>query len=159
MRKLVFLVALSRCCLVDGFQAITIDLKRVKGRSSSRFTPLASLNKSQQTEAATLSPPATATLSETEVPIENDQASKWKAEAERIRREAEQLDTALTLQKIEALERKLANQSWLDKHPEEVDTLQQQLGHLKRKLAGEEPIAATKPSAVTSVDEQKIIAN
>ena len=66
----------------------------------------------------------------------NDQASQWKAEAGRIRLEAEQMDSVLTLSKIKALEQKLANEAWLEKHPNEVETIQRQLEILNDKIYG-----------------------
>lgn len=76
----------------------------------------------------------------------NDQASKWKAEAERIRLEADQMDSALTLSKIKAMELKLSNKSWLDKHPDEVENLQQQLEMLNDKI-NRKPVTTIQPAA------------
>jgi hypothetical protein len=66
----------------------------------------------------------------------SDQASIWRAQAERIREDAEKLDSELTLQKIEAIERKLNNKVWLVKNPDQIVAMQSQLEILQTKLAG-----------------------
>ena len=64
----------------------------------------------------------------------NEQASLWRAQAERIREEANKLDVDLTRQKIEAIEKKLNNQVWLLKNPDQLEDLQRQLEILQAKL-------------------------
>eukprot|EP00977_Amphora_coffeiformis_P002535 scaffold473_cov156-Amphora_coffeaeformis.AAC.17 len=59
---------------------------------------------------------------------------EMRAEAERVRLEAELLEQRLTLSKIERLEEKLGNKNWLAKHPEEEQDLERQLEALQRKL-------------------------
>lgn len=66
--------------------------------------------------------------------VVGDEARKWKAEAVRIRLEAEQMDSALTLAKIEALEKKLGDEVWLKKNPSEVANIQAQIGMLSDKI-------------------------
>lgn len=83
-------------------------------------------------------------------PVVDDQARKWKAEAERIRLEAEQMDSALTLAKIEALEKKLGNEAWLEKHPNEVANIQAQLNLLNAKIYGQQTTAPASPLEVTT---------
>jgi flagellar biosynthesis component FlhA len=71
---------------------------------------------------------------------ENEQASKWRAEAERIRLEAEKMDVSLTLNKIESIERKLGKKVWLEKNPAEQADLETKLEALQRKLAGDNTV-------------------
>lgn len=59
---------------------------------------------------------------------------EMRAQAERVRLEAELLEQRLTLTKIERLEQKLENKNWLAKHPEEEEALERQLQALQRKL-------------------------
>ena len=74
-----------------------------------------------------------------------DEAAKLKAEAERVRLEAEQLDASLTLQKISSIESKLKNVHWLEKHPEQREILREQLENLQRKVRGEAPLPRRAP--------------
>jgi hypothetical protein len=69
-----------------------------------------------------------------------EQASRWKAEAERIRLEAEQMDASLTLSKIDSIESKLRKKVWLEKHPAEQADLENKLEALQRKLAGDDTV-------------------
>jgi len=85
---------------------------------------------------------ATTTTTSNNNDTAKDQANKWKAEAERIRLEAQEMDLALTVSKIETLERKLNNQVWLTKHPDEVEKLQQQLEFLNSTMHRAEPVTS-----------------
>lgn len=71
----------------------------------------------------------------TTTPPVNEEAARLRKEAELMRLQAEQMDMSLTLQKIEALESKLKNKSWLAKHPDQEVELQMQLQRLNDKLA------------------------
>ena len=75
----------------------------------------------------------TATLATTSI---NEEAARLRKEAELARLQAEQMDLALTLQKIQALESKLGNKVWLTKHPDQEAELQVQLQRLNEKLIG-----------------------
>lgn len=95
---------------------------------------------------------ATSSSTTTTLSAQEETARRFRAEAERIRLEAEKLDIALTLDKIAAIETKLANRKWLEKHPDQASTLEEQLLVLQRKLKGEAlvvkretPSAETKP--------------
>jgi hypothetical protein len=57
-----------------------------------------------------------------------------RAQAERVRLEAEFLEQRLTLDKIERLEQKLERKNWLIKHPEEEESIERQLQALQQKL-------------------------
>jgi hypothetical protein len=70
----------------------------------------------------------------------DDQASKWRSEAERIRLEAEKMEASLTLNKIDSIERKLRKKVWLEKHPAEQADLEKKLEALQRKLAGDDTV-------------------
>jgi hypothetical protein len=69
-----------------------------------------------------------------------EEAATLRAQAERMRLEAEQMDMTLTLKKISALETKLNDSAWLEKHPSEKDGLLKQLNDLQNKLEGKPPI-------------------
>ena len=73
---------------------------------------------------------------------------EMRAEAERVRLEAELLEQRLTLTKIERLEQKLENKNWLAKHPEEEEALERQLQALQRKLVVE---PTNKSSTTTTI--------
>jgi hypothetical protein len=62
------------------------------------------------------------------------EVARLKREAEMMRLQAEKMDLALTLEKIEALEAKLQNKSWLAKHLDQEADLQVQLQRLNDKL-------------------------
>jgi len=82
-----------------------------------------------------LTSPNTQTEDATAVP---DDVAKYKAEAERMRLEAERMDMSLTLSKIESIERKLTNKAWVLKHPEEQVELGKKLQDLKKKVKGDD---------------------
>lgn len=67
-------------------------------------------------------------------------AEKLKEEAKRIRLEAEQLDTTLTLRKIDTIEKKLTKKEWLLRHPEEQSALERNLNELQKKLKANESL-------------------
>ncbi|GKY93842.1 hypothetical protein MPSEU_000351100 [Mayamaea pseudoterrestris] len=75
----------------------------------------------------------------------SDQVARWKQDAERIRLEAAQLDMALTLSKIEAIERKLSSSKSkkLEDKPDEREKLERQLEALQLKL--QQPIEDPAP--------------
>ena len=85
------------------------------------------------------------------VSVEN-QVTKWKAEASRIRLEAMKMDVTLTLNKIETIERKLGNSAWTQKHPEEQEGLEKKLQALQKKITGEE-VDLLLSTVVTTVPE------
>ncbi len=49
-----------------------------------------------------------------------EEAQALKAQAERMRLEAEKMDAQLTLEKVQSLERKLNDKTWREKHPEQI---------------------------------------
>jgi hypothetical protein len=69
-----------------------------------------------------------------------EEAATLRAQAERMRLEAEQMDKTLTLKKIASLETKLNDSAWLEKHPGEKDGMSKQLKDLQNKLEGKPPI-------------------
>ena len=78
-----------------------------------------------------------------------------KAEAERVRLEAELMEQRLTLTKIQRLEKKLGNKDWLAKHPEEEENIERQIQALQQKLVvnpAETVVVSSVPSNLTSVD-------
>lgn len=72
-----------------------------------------------------------------------DEAAVLKAQAEKIRLEAERMDAQLTLDKIDKYERKLKDKAWLDKHPDEQVELLAKLEELNIKLQGKPPSPRT----------------
>jgi hypothetical protein len=80
----------------------------------------------------------------------NEQVSKLKQEAERMRLEAEKMEVALTLKKIEALEVKLNNKSWLAKHPDQEEDLKAQLVILDDRLNKKDTPTLPQKSLVTT---------
>ena len=78
----------------------------------------------------------------------NDEVMKMRKEAKRMRLEAENDEAALTLKKIEAVEAKLNNKSWLAKHPDQEADLKAQLQLLNDRLLGKvtPPIPKMTPS-------------
>jgi len=58
---------------------------------------------------------------------------KLRAEAQRIRREANDMDEALTLQKMESIQDKLNNKVWLEKNPDQAALLEEQLVQSKNR--------------------------
>jgi hypothetical protein len=94
----------------------------------------------------------------------NEEAARLRKEAEIMRLQAEQMDMSLTLQKIETLETKLKNKSWLAKNPDKEAELQTQLQRLNDKLANagnnaspkSETAATVKPIAPSSVESSSL---
>ena len=72
-----------------------------------------------------------------------EEAAALKAQAEKIRLEAERLDAQLTLEKVNSLEKKLNNKSWREGHPEEEVVLREKLQDLNNRLQGKAPIPKT----------------
>jgi hypothetical protein len=66
--------------------------------------------------------------------VDLDEVQRLKREAEKMRLQADQMDLNLTLQKIEALETKLNNRAWLDRHPDAEKVLREQLQILNNKF-------------------------
>lgn len=65
----------------------------------------------------------------------NSDAIRWRAEAARIRLEAEKMEVSLILEKIKAMEDKLNNPNWVTKHSlADVETMEQQLEQVRRKI-------------------------
>jgi hypothetical protein len=75
-----------------------------------------------------------------------EQAKRLRSAAEKARLEAERMDVALTLEKIARLEKELT------KPNAEVETLQQQLTALQRKLAQSSSLSSTNGSHATITD-------
>ncbi|CAB9529748.1 Probable zinc metalloprotease EGY1, chloroplastic [Seminavis robusta] len=141
--RLLFIALIFTSSLVSGFQRLVspsslLFLPSHQRRSrDSVQSRLFSLNKSQQTEVASLvEEGAAATTTTNDVESSSDQASIWRAQAARMRKEAEKLDTNLTLEKMQAIERKLNNKAWLERNPDQVENMQRQLETLQDKLAG-----------------------
>jgi len=81
---------------------------------------------------------------------DKDEAKRLLLDAERLRLEAEQLDTTLTLQKIAVLEEKLSNDAWLKKQQgQTVKDLYEQLRQLETKV--NQPT-----SSIRNMDEIKL---
>lgn len=70
-----------------------------------------------------------------------EQAEALKAQATKMRLEAEKLDAELTLEKMNALEKKLNDKSWRERHPDQEADLRQKLLNLNNKLQGKPPTA------------------
>lgn len=73
----------------------------------------------------------------------SDKAADLRAQAEKIRMEAAQMDTDLTKSKIEAVERRLNDKKWLSKHQDQEEVLVKQLEDLNNKLQGKAPVAVS----------------
>lgn len=78
-----------------------------------------------------------------------EEAAELKARAERMRLEAERQEAALTLSKIESLERKLADDKWLAKHRDEEPQLIRQLDDLTNRLQREKASPADSARTTT----------
>jgi hypothetical protein len=65
-----------------------------------------------------------------------NEAAALKAQAEKIRLEAERMDAQLSLDKIEKYEKKLKDKAWLEKHPKEQVELLAKLDELNNRLQG-----------------------
>ena len=85
----------------------------------------------------------------TDTAAAKDEAAMLLKQAEKMRLEAEKLDMDLTLRKIEALESKLNNAAWMEKHKDQVAILAEQLVELTKHLNGE-PTETTVSSSSSS---------
>jgi hypothetical protein len=103
----------------------------------------------KETNAVPKTPPEPATekVEEKETPLET--AKRFKAQAERLRLEAERMDAQLTLDKIERLERELV---YARKKGEGVEELQQEMQDLQAKISDEAP----KPRTIAPPPKQNI---
>jgi hypothetical protein len=90
---------------------------------------------------------------------ENSVAKRLLLDAERLRLEAEQMDAALTLKKIAAVEEKLSNDAWLKKQKgQTIKDLYEELRQLEKKVSksnstvsnDEEILSATTASSSSS---------
>ena len=139
-------VALEIFVLGDIF-AGTVGAFQVQRRNSLVQSPIATnvkrMNPLERFSVSNSQQQSASASSSDRISVVDDQARKWKAEAERIRLEAEQMDSALTLAKIEALEKKLSNEAWLEKNPTEVANIQTQLQLLNDKIYGKQTTAST----------------
>jgi hypothetical protein len=63
-----------------------------------------------------------------------NEAAELKAQAEKIRLEAERMDAQLTLDKIDKYEKKLKDKAWIEKHPKEQVELLAKLDELNNRL-------------------------
>lgn len=85
---------------------------------------------------------------------ENDVAKRLLLDAERLRLEAEQMDAALTLQKISLLEEKLSNDSWLKKQKgQTVKDLYEELRMLERKVSRPNSTVSNKGDCISESEE------
>lgn len=84
-----------------------------------------------------------------------EEAQALKAQAERMRLEAEMLDAKLTLQKVESLEKKLNDRKWRERHADEEQELRAQLQDLNNKIQGKPP--ERRRSATTAVSNTSTI--
>lgn len=78
-----------------------------------------------------------------------EQAEALKAQAEKIRLEAEKMDAQLTLEKVNSLEKKLNDKTWRERHPDKEEELRKQLNGLNNKLRGNKTPAVEKKTAST----------
>lgn len=108
------------------------------------LSPLRVIQQDEDTAA-----PTATSGSEAGIP---DEAVRLRREAELIRLQAEQMDLSLTLKKIEALESKLKNAAWLEKHPDQEADLQMQLQRLNDKLTRgpNDSVELAKPATTSS---------
>lgn len=81
-----------------------------------------------------------------------EQAARYKAEAEKVRLEAERMDAELTLRKIERLEKELALARHKNDSQDRVEELQRQMQALQAKMRGEAPAP---PAPAPSVPKPK----
>lgn len=96
-----------------------------------------SVSRSSATPALWANPPSSVEKTSQNSPLE--EAALLKKQAEQMRLDAELMDAQLTLEKIASLERKLNDQNWLERHPEDESTLRQQLEDLNNKILGKPP--------------------
>jgi hypothetical protein len=83
----------------------------------------------------------------------DDDIMKMKKEAKRMRLEAEKDEAALTLKKIEAVEVKLNNKSWLAKHPDQEADLKAQLQLLNDRFLGK--VIPPIPKIIPSIKKEE----
>ena len=134
-----------------AFQRDSLNNKHFCGRSSKIMT-------SQQTEIPAVESGndnhhrhhSSATTSGDSRSDAQAEAARLRAEAKRMRLEAENMDSALTMRKIETLERKLSNDSWLEKNPQEADSLRRQIESLNNRLSNQ-----AKKAVAPKVSEMK----
>ena len=84
-----------------------------------------------------------------------EEAQALKAQAERMRLEAEKMDAQLTLEKVQSLERKLNDKTWRERHPEQEAELREKLQDLNNKMQGKPPIRRTKSVTSTTREEKE----
>lgn len=82
-----------------------------------------------------------------------EEAQALKAQAERMRLEAEKMDAQLTLEKVQSLERKLNDKTWREKHPEQEAELREKLQDLNNKIQGKPPIRRKSVTSTTREDK------
>lgn len=78
-----------------------------------------------------------------------NEAAALKAQAEKIRLEAERMDAQLTLDKIDKYEKKLKDKVWLEKHPKEEVELLAKLDELNDRLQRKPPTQRINNNAPT----------
>ena len=136
-----FLVVAAICNLrADGFSLAPRRSQGMSTKLPTTFIRNTSIHLQLGEEEAT----ATTTVST----AMSDEVTRLLKEAEMMRLQAEKMDLSLTLEKIETLETKLRNKSWIEKYPDKEAELKIQLQRLNDKLLKKEDPSSSSPVTI-----------
>ena len=88
-------------------------------------------------------------------PLVDDEITRLRKQAERMRLEAEKDEAELTLKKISSLESKLGNPDWLKKNPSQEEELRRQLDALNARLNSTPTSTTSAPMTTTTSSSTK----